>query len=238
MDNAISVVLYDLPAEKRKDYLSWFHERHVPKLLSECGYLWAAHYEIVPAGRGFQRLVEGLGRTDDPGQSAGIGFAALFGGESTRTFFTRGSASFAESLNGETQEMLRLRFLPRTWIYTVEWGMDGPACNTRDPQGTPAPAIQMGRFNALRECEEDLGAWYSQERMPAVSRTPGCVGGRKLLAAAGDPKHAVLYEFISLEARETHFLPLEGTEWTKRVHKYLVHPPGSPFAARRIWPPV
>jgi len=54
MDHALSAVLYDLPAERRKDYLNWFHEIHIPKLLSECGYLWAAHYEIVPLGARFK----------------------------------------------------------------------------------------------------------------------------------------------------------------------------------------
>ena len=96
--------------------------------------------------------------------------------------------------------MLDLRVRPRAWVYTVEWRIEGPESRSRDARGIPAPVIQMGRFNVPRDDEEDLESWYAQERMPMVSRTPGCVGGRKLLAAAGDPKHAVLYEFISLEA--------------------------------------
>ena len=99
-----------------------------------------------------------------------------------------------------------------------------------------APAIQMGRYEAQGN-DEDLEAWYAQERMARVADTPGCIGARKYLVATGSPKHSVLYEFTSLEAREENYIALEETEWTKRVHGYLVHPPGSPLAASRIWPP-
>jgi hypothetical protein len=238
MDNAILAIYYDLSEESRNKYLGWFHEKYLPELLSRSGYLWAAHYEAASAGRRFQKVLDALGRTSDPGQSSGTGFVALFGGESTRTFFNPSLKQLKEREGDEAKEMIGLRVLPRAWIYTVEWSMDGPESRTRDSRGIPAPAIQMGRFNAPREDEEDLGAWYAQERMPMVSRAPGCVGGRKLLAAAGDPKHAVLYEFISLEARENHFVPLEETAWSDRIHHYVVHPPGSPFVGRRIWPPA
>ena len=237
MDNAIFAVFYDLSEGSRDKYLSWFHEIHIPELCSLYGCLWAAHYEAAPSGQRFQKVLDALGRSNDPGQSSGTGFVALLGGESTRTFFNPSPAQFKKIQIPETQEMLGLRSHPRAWVYTVEWRIEGPESRRREEGGTPAPAIQMGRFNAARDKEEDLGAWYAQERLPLVSRTSGCVGGRKLLAASGDPKHAVLYEFLSMEARETHFVPLEETEWSGRIHKYVVHPPGSPFVGRRIWPP-
>jgi hypothetical protein len=238
MDNAILAVFYDLSEGSRDRYLRWFHEVHIPELFSLYAGLWAAHYEAAPAGRRFQKVLDVLGRSDDPGQSSGSGFVALLGGESTRTFFDPNPARLKNLQAPETQEMLGLRSRPRAWVYTVEWRIEGPESRSREEGGTPAPAIQMGRFNAPRDKEEDLGSWYARERLPMVSRTPGCVGGRKLLAAAGDPKHAVLYEFLSMEAREAHFVPLEETEWSGRIHKYVVHPPGSPFVGRRIWPPL
>lgn len=236
MDNAILAVFYDLSEENREKYLPWFHEVHIPELFSLYGCLWAAHYEAAPAGRRFQKVLDVLGRSNDPGQSSGMGYVALLGCESTRSFFDPDKAQLRKLQAPETQEMLGLRSRPRAWFYTVEWRIEGPESGTREAGGTPAPAIQMGRFNAPREQEEDLGAWYAQERLPMVGRTSGCVGGRKLLAAAGDPKHAVLYEFLSMEARETGFVPLEETAWSGRIHKYVVHPPGSPFVGRRIWP--
>ena len=238
MNNAILAVYYDLDGKSRDRYLGWFHETSLPDWLARPGYLWAAHYEAAPSGKRFQKVLDALGRTVDPGQSSGTGYVALIGGESTRTFFDPSPRQIKKGENAETREMIELRVRPRAWIYTIEWSIDGPESRTRDPKGIPAPAVQMGRFNAPREEEEDLEAWYAQERMPMVSRTPGCVRGQKLLAASGDPKHAVLYEFVSLEAREAHFVPLEETAWSGRIHHYVVHPPGSPFVGRRIWPPV
>ena len=238
MGNAILAVFYDLLEESRNKYMSWFHEVYIPESLSRYGYLWAAHYEAAPPGQRFQKVLDALGRSNDPGQSSGTGFAALFGGESTRVFFNPNSTQRKKLESSETKEMLDLRIRARAWVYTVEWHIEGPESRKRDERGIPAPAIQMGRFNAPRDDEEDLESWYAQERMPLVSRTPGCIEGRKLLAAAGDPKHGVLYDFLSLETRDSHFVPVEETEWSGRVHRYLVHPPGSPFVGRRIWPPV
>lgn len=238
MDNAIWAVYYNLLDTNRERYLNWFHGEHLPELLSRSGYLWGAHYEFVPRTSRFQKVFETLRRSDEPGQVSGKGYVALLGAESTRTFFGPTPTQLSKSQSARTQEMIGLRVQPRSMIYTVEWRVEGPASQMRDARGTPGPAIQMGRFNAPREDEEDLGAWYAQERMPIVSRMPGCLGARKLLAAAGDPKHGVFYEFISLEARETHFESMERTEWTGRVHRYLVHAPESPLIGRRIWPPA
>jgi hypothetical protein len=238
MDNAIWAIYYDLSEANRERYLNWFHEDHLPGLLSRSGYLWAAHYESVPFSNRFQKVFETLRRSNEPGQGPGKGYVVLFGAESTHTFFDPTPTQLSKSQSVEAREMIGLRVQPRSMIYAVEWRVEGPASHMREAKGTPGPAIQMGRFSLPREDEEDLGAWYAQERMPVASRMPGCLGARKLLAAAGDPKHGVLYEFSSLDARTTHFESMEKTEWTARVHRYLVHAPESPLIGRRLWPPA
>ena len=50
MPSAIWTILYDLPAETRKDYLAWFHDVHIPEKLARPGYTWAAHYQVVGEG--------------------------------------------------------------------------------------------------------------------------------------------------------------------------------------------
>lgn len=79
--------------------------------------------------------------------------------------------------------------------------------------------------------------------MPAMGRTPGCVRIRKLASVSGWAKHGVLYEFVSLEARNQHFIPHEDQHpemkaWSDRVTKTLTHAPGSSSLAYRIWPAV
>ena len=65
----------------------------------------------------------------------------------------------------------------------------------------------------------------------------------RLLATAGWGKHSILYEYVSLEARQERFVPHEELahdtdSWTARVLARLVHAPCSPAVGRRIWPPV
>ena len=131
--------------------------------------------------------------------------------------------------------MISRRTGPVSYVHTVEWRTEGPEFTKKDRKGVPGPIIQLGCFDASGR-EEELGAWYAQERKVLVSKTPGCIEGRKLLAAAGIQRHGVLCGFISLEVRNAHFLPLEETDWTARIHPYLVHPQGSAFVGRGIWP--
>lgn len=235
MDRAVWAIFYDLPEEGREEYLTWFHEVHIPEKLARPGYVWAAHYEAKPPGARFERIAARLRRSDDPALASGTGFVALFGGETTRAFYDPSPAQLRERQSSETRRMADARIRARGLILCEEWRVEGP--EAREAPGVPAPAMQMGRYDAGRR-DEDLQAWYAQERMAGVARTPGCVGARKYLAATGAPRHAVLYEFSSLAAREAHYVALEETEWTRRVHGYLVHPPGSPLVGSRIWPPL
>ena len=67
----------------------------------------------------------------------------------------------------------------------------------------------------------------------------GCAGIRKLLSVSGWAKHGVLYEFSSLEARNTYFPDHEKANpemeaWTDRLVRKLMHAPGSPNVAVRL----
>ena len=78
-------------------------------------------------------------------------------------------------------------------------------------------------------------------RFPAMARLPGCIGMRKMVSVVGWAKHAVIYEFVSVEARATGVTEIarlypEMEAWTNRFIPHLVHSAGSPNVARRIWP--
>ena len=83
-------------------------------------------------------------------------------------------------------------------------------------------------------------AWYAQWRMAKMRTTPGCTRTRKLASVSGWAKHAVLYEFTSLEARNRHFIAHEDLDpemkaWSDRIVQKLVHAPGSSTLACRLW---
>jgi hypothetical protein len=64
-----------------------------------------------------------------------------------------------------------------------------------------------------------------------------------MVSVTGWAKHSVLYEFVSVEARNKYFPDHEKATpemdaWTDRLVRKLLHAPGSPNVAGRIWPPI
>lgn len=230
MDRGIWAIWYGIPAEHRADYLDWFHGVHIPDKLARPGYLWAAHYELV------------RGHNDRDG--ADTAYLALFGGRTTHTFLHPSPRQLLTRQSAETKRSMGMRRHSAACILAEEVRIDGPDAALRGPGLTAAPAIQLGNYNtASAEIDDDLGAWYAQERLPLLAALPGCVGARKMLATVGAYKHAILHEFTSLELRERHFAPHEAeardpATWMGRVRPNLTHAPYSPAVGRRIWPPT
>ena len=244
MDRGIWAIWYELPEDGRSEYLDWFHRVHIPEKLSRPGYLWAAHYELGHGGARFQKVADGLVHTDARALGRGGGYLALVGGLTAHTFLNPSPGQLSERQSPETRRMIGLRREVYPCIFAEETRVDGPEIAKRGPGITPGPVIQMGNFNVdSHQIEDDVGAWYAQHRLPFMASMPGCIGARKLLATAGWGKHSILYEYVSLEARQERFVPHEElahdtNSWTSRVLPRLVHAPCSPAVGWRIWPPV
>ena len=228
MDRGIWAIGYELPEEIKPEYLDWFHGVHIPEKLSRPGYVWAAHYELV--------------NNADGGQ--GSGYLALFGGVTTHTFLNPSPGQLIQRQSAETKRMMGMRQKSAACILAEETRVDGPEVAKRGPGITTGPVIQMGNYNtASPAAEDDLGAWYAQQRLPLLAALPGCIGARKMLATVGAYKHAIIHEFVSLELRERHFAAHEAeahdpATWMGRVRQHLTHAPRSPAIGRRIWPLV
>ncbi len=238
MDRGIWATWYDLPADGKEDYLSWLHEIHLPKALERPGYLWAAHVENVWDEAREDHKNRVLTHTGDPGVPAGNGYLLLFGAELPTTFLDPSPAQLAEEWGAEEREMTGRRGGERSCIFMEHNRIDGYEAATRSPGITPGPAIQVGSFNInARENEDELGSWYAQVRMPRLKEMAGCVGARNLVSVAGWAKHAIMYEWISLESLKENFIT-ETIERSRNAVKSLVHAPGSPTLGKRIWPPA
>ncbi len=220
MDRGVWAIWYDVDDKDRSAYEQWFHGVHIPEKLSRPGYVWAAHYEL----------------------EQGKGFLALFGGETAHVFLAPSPAQLAKRQSEETKRFMTMRKQQTAAILTEEVRVDGPEVAQRGANGTPGAVVQLGNYNAETPAvEEDLGAWYAQERLPVLSKLPGCIGARKMLAVVGPHKHGILHEFVSLEMREKHFGPHEAqardpNTWMGRVRPRLMHAPRSPGVGTRIWP--
>ena len=222
MDRGIWAIWYDVDADRRAEYAQWFHAVHIPEKLARPGYLWAAHYEL----------------------EENKGYLALFGAATAHTFLDPSPAQLAQRQSAETKRFIGMRRNASACILSEEARVEGPEARRRGADGTPGAVIQLGNYNAASPAvEDDLGAWYAQERLPLLSKLPGCIGARKMLATVGAYKHAILHEFVSLEMRERHFGPHEAqardpATWMGRVRPQLMHAPRSPAVGRRIWPTI
>lgn len=236
MDRGLWVTWYDLPEDGRAAHLSWTHHTYIPQMLKRPGYLWAAHYASIQ--KGDVRV-----HTEDASVPAGTQFLLLFGAECADVFGRPVPTKLHASLPAESRKMLALRIGARMNIMAEAGRVLGPqAANYSDGMAL-APCIQLGSYNCPWQHEEEMLDWYVGVRMPAMAETPG--GGiriRKLASVSGWAKHAILYEFTSVEARHDYFRAHQDRPdmkpWLDWVEQCLTHAPGSSSLGQRIWPPV
>lgn len=245
MDQGIWATWYDLDPGDRDSFLTWMHEDYLPSLKARPGFAWVAHYKSDGGGPAMREVRDGLITRPDEDIGSGSQFLMLVGAPSPHTFLNPSVLTVEAEQPATVRAMLAKRRGVRTAIFSEERRVDGPAASARPPGTTPGPAIQMGSFR-VRSIEEefDLGCWYAQYRLPHMAQMPGSIASRKLACIAGWAKHAVMYEFTSLDARLANFEEpheshaLDPKEWTGRVVRYTIHAPGSPTVGVRIWPPV
>ena len=241
-DRALWISWYDLPTEGREAYLSWLHQSYMPALLKRPGFLWAAHYAAVE--RGTMRTIRRDGTRDprlDPAVPTGDRYILAFGGDHANVFGNPTPTALHASLGEQGAKMLAMRTGERVNIMAEAARVEGPDAKGYGSGMTLAPCIQLGSFNCAYQDEEEMLAWYAQSRMPAMVTLPGCIRTRKLASVSGWAKHAILYEFTSLEARNQNYMKLEegrpeAKAWADRIVPKLIHAPGSASLATRIWP--
>lgn len=240
MDRACWITWYNLPAEQREQYLAWLHESYMPRVVERPGILWGAHYaseaNVVPLGGGKGR-VSHTTQTDVP---AGDRYILIFGAEEPEAFARPSPNAFHASLPEADRRMLGLRQGERVNIMIDQARVHGPEARRPHAEVTPAACIQLGSFNAASYDDEDeLARWYAEWRLPSMRTLPGCVRVRKLVSVAGWAKHACLYEFTSVAARNDNFVHYERAHpnmetWSKAAVRKLIHAPGSANLAQRI----
>jgi hypothetical protein len=241
VDRAFWITWYDLPEDGRGQYLDWLHQTYIPKVTARTGVLWAAHFasesNVAPLGGG-----KGMVSSHVSGVPDGDRYILMFGATGPHDFMHPSPSAFNASLPEADRKMLAMRRGERVNIMLEEATVLGLASGHMAL--TPSAGIQLGSFNcATYEDEEEMAAWYANDRFPSLEHVPGMIRARKLVSVAGWAKHACFYEFTSVEARNEHFVyyqknnPQMEAE-SKRIVGKLVHAPKSSNLARRIWPPV
>jgi hypothetical protein len=243
-DRALWITWYDLPESGRDEYLAWAHGTYIPALLERKGFLYAAHYASVPAAEmPTTRKPGALRHTQDAAVPTGDRYILFFGAEHANVFGDPSPTDLHASLPEAMRTMLAKRIGVRENVMVEAARVSGPE-EKRDESGMKlTPCIQIGSFTCAWEHEEEVLAWYTQWRMRAMESLPGVVRTRRLASVCGWAKHAILYEFVSLAARNQYFTQHEAKHpemkaWSDRVVPHLVHAPKSANLANRIWPPA
>lgn len=239
VDRALWITWYDLPDTRMDEHLDWVYDAYIPRMLERPGVLWGAHYASEEkVERMGHRVVHWAKQDEVPD---GYRYILLFGATDVAAFVNPTPGKFHDALPASDREMLAMRRGARSNIMIEEARVTGLAGTG---ELAPAPCIQLGSFNATSyEHEDDIAEWYACCRLPTVKALPGHVRTRKLVSVSGWAKHAALYEFTSLEARNKHFVryeqPYPAVEaWSGRVVPHLVHAPNSSNVAQRMWPPI
>ncbi len=244
MDRALWITWYDLPEDGRDGYLAWLHGSYMPKLMERRGLQWAAHYatEETPIRTAKN---DGHGRRYPPAGSVpgGYHYVLIAGAEHPHAFVDPAPKAFHAQLSAGERSMLAIRTGEASNIMVEQARIEGPDAGRREASAALSPCIQLGSF-VFDGDEDELLAWYANWRLPSMTTLPGCVGVRKLVSVSGWAKHAILHEFVSVEARNANFVNFEEKHHpdqaarSAKVTGQVVHYPGSPNVARRIWSAV
>ena len=246
-DRAYWISWFNLPdgvtQVRRHEFFTWAYESYVPKVLARDGLLWGALYASEAKGS-FTPLGGGgrISHKKNPrGVPIGDRYIMMFGAPDVYALANPTPDEFHAKLNKTDKKMLALRRDERRNIMLEEGRIEGTGLADHTPEMAPAPAIQLGSFNAgTWSDEEEMATWYARWRLPSLTKLPGCVRVRKLISVAGWAKHACFYEFTSLQAREQHFVHYEKpnkkmVQWSTDVVRDTVHAPGSANVASRIF---
>jgi hypothetical protein len=248
VDRAYWISWFNLPAQlsddKRAAFVEWVRDAYVPKVLRRDRVLWGALYASLP--RGDYTPLGGPGgriahKKNPRGVPAGDRYILMFGAPDVYALVNPTSDAFHAKLGLKDRGMLALRRDERHNFMLEEGRIEGPDMARHKPHLAPAPAIQLGSFNAGDwRNEEEQATWYARWRLPSLTQVKGCVRVRKLVSVAGWAKHACFYEFASLEAREKNFVYYEKpnkkmVKWSTDVVRDTVHAPGSANIANRLF---
>jgi hypothetical protein len=248
MDRAIWAVWYDLPEEGNEAYLAWMHEEYLPRLKQRPGIAWVAHYRNVTNEHMLRTLHPVMARPDAADAGTGCGYIQLVGASDPLLLFSPSFIQQEARETGRDRQMLDRRIGPQSYAFGELFRVNGPELRLRPPGTTPGAAIQMGMLRLKHhEAKHALSSWYANNRLPLIAAMPGTISARVFSCLAGWPDFGVLYEFRSVQDRERSFEPQE-TDIAVQRHSppdahpipvdQLIHAPGSPQAARRIWPPL
>ena len=174
--NALWLILYDLQPDQEEEYLTWFHEVHIPEKLARPGYSWAAHYRADASG------TEGRNR-----------YAALFGGEESSVFYNPSPEQIKPKQPPDTRAMMGIRAASSMFILAREWTRGKQGILPGEECAVKAECLTIKAFET-EAANQSLPARLVQEDWPKLVGQTDFKAMHKYLASTGAPRHLSLVE--------------------------------------------
>ena len=225
MTAGVWLLLYDIAAVDRDNYVDWFHCCHIPEKLARPGYNWAAHFEAPPPS----------------GNSDLYGYIGMFGGDSTRVFLDPSPAQLKLTQSDDTRAMMALRHNPSSAILAHEWSWQAPAdTNAHTVTDTPDAAMNASHIQILRfeagAYDEIVGSLCAQKLAPEFATKKGAMACHKMTNVMGRPRHVMFFEAIDVSlagaGSEGPFLQVDLSAFTDLGNAVQVEK----RYGQRIWP--
>ena len=204
----LMMVWADVPADKEKEFNSWYNEEHLAERMRIPGFLSGARYEAVKGGPKHLAVYE------------------------LENVAVLESNAYMKVRKNPTEWTKRCSpdVIGTTFIRSVYTLIHPRTLTPAVAESDIAPALQLGRMDVPAEIDADFNTWYNTIYIPNYEKVPGVIRGRRFRAVTGTPTYLTFYEFQHPEVSESAAWAAQRdiAPETQRIRPHMRHAQGSP----------
>ena len=204
----LMMVWADVPADKEKEFNSWYNEEHLAERMRIPGFLSGARYEAVKGGPKHLAFYE------------------------LENVAVLESDAYMKVRKNPTEWTKRCSpdVIGTTFIRNVYTLIHPRTLTSAVAESDMAPALQLGRMDVPAEIDADFNTWYNTIYIPNYEKVPGVIRGRRFRAVTGTPTYLTFYEFENPKVSETAAwnAQRDAVPASIQMHAHMRHAKGSP----------
>ena len=204
----LMMVWAEVPADKEKEFNSWYNEEHLAERMRIPGFLSGARYEAVKGGPKHLAVYE------------------------LENVAVLESDAYMKVRKNPTEWTKRCSpdVIGTTFIRNVYTLIHPGTLTSAVAESDMAPALQLGRMDVPAEIDADFNTWYNTIYIPNYEKVPGVIRGRRFRAVTGTPTYLTFYEFQNPKVSESAAWAAQRdiAPETQRIRPHMRHAQGSP----------
>ncbi len=186
-----------VPPEREDEFNAWYNTEHIAQITSIPGFLNGRRYMALEGIPKYLALYEMQDETVAAGRE------------------------FQQVLTHPTPWSARMRafYAPYRSLQTCRL-----IFATGEPPARDASYLYIVKMDIAAEFEQEFNEWYSQEHVPGLASTPGCLRARRFRAVEGKPKYMAVYELENPGVPSSAaWAKARDTAWTERIRPHIQH---------------